>query len=90
MCSFCNHESNCGKTDDFRLRTNNHITGSRHGKGKALFDNHVYRCSRDLNLPHIEPFFKLYAFMEVNDYTKLRSIERKLHLAGVDTINKPQ
>ena len=90
VCSFCNHETNCGKTDNFRIRTNNHITGARHGKGDALFDNHVYRCSRDLNLPHIEPFFKLYAFMEVNDYSKLRSIERKLHLAGVDTINKPQ
>ena len=90
VCSFCNIESKCGKTDDFRYRTNNHITGARHGLGTDKLDNHIHECSKIHKVPHTEPFFKLFGFMEVNDYSKLRNIERKLHLAGVDTINRPQ
>ena len=34
-----------------------------------------------------EPFFKLYAFMVLSDYNKLRNQERRLHLLNYDTIN---
>ena len=89
VCSFCNEVSNLGKTDNFRFRTNNHVTGARHGTSDALFDQHVYECSRSKGVPHQEPYFRLNAFMVVNDYSKLRNIERKFHLRGYDSINKP-
>ena len=89
VCNFCNKVAKTGKTDNFRDRTNNHISGARYGNGSDIFDNHVYQCSRNNNMPHDEPYFKLYAYMEVNDYSKLRNIERKLHLQGHDTINQP-
>ncbi len=89
VCNFCNEESKTGKTDNFRKRTNNHITGARYGDGTDVFDNHVFQCSRNNNMPHNEPFFKLYVFMTVNDYTKLINFERQLHLQGHDTINRP-
>ena len=38
-----------------------------------------------MKLPLIEPYFKTYAFMRLNDYNKLRNYERKLH-AGHDTM----
>ena len=89
VCAFCNEESKVGKTDNFRKRTNNHISGARHGTGSDIFDQHVYQCSRTNGQPHVEPYFKLYAFMVLNDYSKLRNLERKLHLQGHDTMNKP-
>ena len=39
--------------------------------------------------PHEEPFFKIYIYMVLNDYHKLRNYERMLHLAGHDTMNRP-
>ena len=87
LCSFCGTVSKLGKTDDLRERTNNHISAMRYGKSSDKFDRHVYRCSQNKNVPHNEPFFKLFAFMTVSDYTKLRNHERRLYLGGHDNIN---
>ena len=88
QCIFCNYETYTGKTDNLRLRTNNHITGCRHGTSTDMFDNHVYLCSKNNNMPLCEPFFKLNVFMVVNDYNKLRNYETKLHSQGHDTMNR--
>ena len=87
VCTFCNKESNIGKTDNLRNRTNNHISCSRNGTGSNIFDHHVYECSRKKQKPHTEPFFKLYVFMKLSNYHKLRDQERRLHLLNYDTIN---
>ena len=89
ICNFCNEVTYLGKTDSLRDRTNNHITGCRHGTSSDRFDNHVYSCSRRKNKPHVEPFFKLFVYMVLNDYNKLRNYERKLHLQGNDVLNNP-
>ena len=91
VCCFCDTQgiltSYAGKTDNLRKRINNHITGCRLGSTKDNFDNHVYRCAITRNLPAIEPFFKLYMFMAVSDYNKLRNYESKLHSKNHDTMN---
>lgn len=87
VCNFCKNVSNTGKTDNLRERTNNHISGSRHGKTTNIFDQHNHKCPRDLGMEPKEPYFKLYVFMELNDYSKLRAHERRLHLDNHDTIN---
>ena len=88
VCCFCKKTSYTGKTDHLRPRTNNHITGCRLGNSTDKFDNHVFKCAQSMKLPLIEPFFKMYAFMSLNDYNKLRNYERKLHAEGHDTMNK--
>ena len=85
VCNFCNYESYTGKTDDFRPRTNDHITKCRKGKSTNLFDIHVYNCPQ--RTVSDEPFFKAYIFMVLKDYNKLLNMERQLHLAGHDTLN---
>ena len=85
VCNFCNLESYTGKTDNFRNRTNDHISKSRSGKSTNIFDIHVYNCSRNFS-PRV-PLFKAYIFMVMNDYNKLLNSERQLHLAGHDTMN---
>ena len=91
-CCFCEKQgdltSYTGKTDNTRDRTNNHITGCRHGKTTDKFDNHVFNCAKVRNLLLIEPFFKMYMFMALSDYNKLRCYERKLHAQGHDTMNR--
>ena len=96
VCNFCQHESNVGKTDNLRNRTNNHISSCRHGSGSDIFDLHVHECARKQGKklevkPFIkhEPYFKLFVFMELRDYSSLRNHERRLQLQGHDTINKP-
>ena len=96
VCNFCLHESNVGKTDNLRERTNNHISCSRHGSGSDLFDLHVHACARKQGIKleekpfkRFEPYFKLYVFMELTTYSSLRNHERRLHLQGHDTINNP-
>ena len=89
VCIFCNVTSYTGKTDNFRGRTNVHISACRLGTSDNIFDNHVYNCSRDNNLPHNEPYFKSYIYMVLNDYNKLLNLEKRLHLAGHDTLNNP-
>ena len=88
-CNYCDYVSKTGLTDDFRPRTNNHRSGCRHGTTSDEFDNHVYACSRQRGVPPTEPHFKIYIFMVLNDYHKLLNYERKLHLAGHDTMNRP-
>ena len=66
VCNFCNITSNIGKTDDIRKRTNNHIS-CRHGNSSDIFDTHVFKCSKEKNIPHNEPYFKLYILMVLND-----------------------
>ena len=87
LCNFCSAESNLGKTDDIRERTNNHISCSRLGTGDHRFDRHCYECPRKQGIVPKEPYFKLYIMMVLNDYHKLRSVERNLHLQNHDTIN---
>ena len=82
-------ETSVGKTDNLRLRTNNHISSCRTGNGTNLFDLHVHSCAKKQKKELVEPFFKLFAFMELTDYNALRNHERRLHLQGHDTINKP-
>ena len=89
-CNYCDLTTKIGKTDNFRDRTNNHITGCRHGKSTDDFDNHVFICCKNRAIPHSEPFFKIWILMVLNDYQKLLKYERDLHLACHDTMNKPQ
>ena len=89
VCNFCNRESNIGKTDDCRERTNNHMSGCRHGRTSDKFDNHVFECAGKQGMDLVEPFFKLHILMVCNSYHKLLSYESSLHARGLDTINKP-
>ena len=73
-----------GKTDNFRSRTNDHISKCRTGKSTNIFDLHVHSCSGGTL---IEPFFRANIFMVLSDYNKLLNVERQLHLAGHDTMN---
>ena len=89
VCNFCNVEAYIGKTDDLKERTNNHISCTRHRAGTGVFDHHVHDCAKNQNIPFVEPYFKLFVFMALTDYNGLRGHERRLHLQGHDTINKP-
>ena len=84
ICTGCDHESNIGKTNNFRLRTNNHISACRLGTSTDKFDNHVYNCKKDRS----EPYFKIMILMEVNEVEKLLVYEESFHKRGFDTINK--
>ena len=86
VCCICNKTSYTGKTNVLRLRTNNHITGCRHGNSSDKFDNHVFKCRYEHNQMS-EPFFKVYVFMEIKDERLLLSYEKYLHKKGFDTMN---
>ena len=92
VCCFCEKQgdltSYTGKTVDTRDRTNNHITGCRLGNSSDRFDNHVFKCAKERNLQLIEPYFKMYMFMALRDYNKLRNYESKLHAERHDTMNR--
>ena len=88
ICNSCNQETYIGKTDNMRLRTNNHISGCRLGNTTNMFDNHVYNCFKKTQKPHQEPFFKLLALLKLSNYNKLRSYEKLFHARGYDTMNK--
>ena len=66
---------------------NNHISACRHGRSKDKFDNHVFKCSNQKGHVAKEPYFKIYAFMTVNNESKLLSYESYLHQMGFDTMN---
>ena len=86
VCNMCKITTYTGRTNNLRLRTNNHIDCCRHGKGTDLFDLHVYECGvKNNNLK--EPFFKLYVFMTVNQESKLVLYERMMHRKKLDTMN---
>lgn len=88
VCNHCGEESNIGKTDNFRERTNNHITGCRWGRSTDKFDNHVFKCAQEKGMAFIEPFFKAYILMVCSNYHKLLAHESSLHAKGLDTINR--
>ena len=87
ICAFCDFESYTGKTDVIRDRTNNHITCIRNGTGSNKFDKHVHQCGKKHGKSLEEPYFKLFIFMVMNDYNKLRNMERRLYLLNYDTMN---
>ena len=86
-CASCDGiVSNIGKTNDLRLRMNNHISACRLGNSTDKFDNHVFNCK--MSNDKSEPYFYLTIFMEVNDVNKLLVYENYLHTNGHDTINR--
>ena len=85
-CNFCDYESNIGKTNHLRKRTNVHISSCRTGNGTDIFDRHVYHCHQGKN--KVGPFFKLWVFMEVDDDKKLLPYENYLQRRGFDTTNR--
>ena len=88
-CSFCCGKTTyVGKTDNFRARTNNHISAIRTNRG-ADFDQHVRKCAENQAKDLVEPFFEARIFMVLNDYNSLLSYEAKLQAAGHDTMNCP-
>ena len=89
ICNFCLVETYIGKTDDGRERTNNHITGCRHGSTKNIFDKHVYACASKKGMELVEPFFKYHILMVCSSYHKLLAYESALHAKGLDTLNNP-
>ena len=62
---------NTCKTVDFKYRTNNHITACCYGTSTKKFENHVFKCSNKDKHVAKEPYFKVYAFMTVNNENKL-------------------
>ena len=82
----CDVTTYTGRTNNLRLRTNNHISSCANGTGTDIFDIHVYNCGvKDGNLH--KPYFKLYAFMEFNSEQKLILYEKMLHKKKLDTMN---
>ena len=82
-CNSCNEVTYTGRTRHFRSRMNNHISDCRTGRTTDQFDIHVYNC----NITGTEPFFKIYAFMEVTHEHRLLSYEKLLHRLQHDTMN---
>ena len=74
-----------GKTNNFRLRMNNHISSCFYGNSSDRFDNHIYKC---LGENKKEPYFKIHVMMSLNDSNKLLEYEHYLHQKGYDTMNK--
>ena len=66
---------------------NNHITACRYGTSTDKFDNHVFKCINKNDHVAKEPYFKIYAFMTVNNENKLLCYESYLHKMGFDTMN---
>ena len=84
VCLGCNHFCNVGKTNVLRLRINQHICTSKSGDTTDKFDKHVFSCKKD----HLEPLFKLYLLMEVDNYDKLLIYEDYFHKQGFDICNR--
>ena len=86
-CRCQNHTTYIGKTVDLKGRTNQHITGCRHGNGPNKFDNHVFNCTKfDTELK--EPYFKLFVMMKFQNEKPLLTYESYLQSMGHDTMNK--
>ena len=76
-----------GKTVNFRQRMNNHITACRYRTSTDKFANHIFKCINKNDYVAKEPYFKVYAFMTVNNENKLLCHESYLHKMGFDTMN---
>ena len=84
-CLTCDEKTTySGKTNNLRNRTNVHISGCRTGRTTDIFDLHVFEC----NSRHVEPFFKMYVFIELMNDSLLDAYERYVHENGHDTMNK--
>ena len=72
-CIFCYstlRTTYTGKTDNFRKRTSNDISGIRCGRG-GDFDEHVRNCAARHNKELIEPLFEDRILMVLKDYNNL-------------------
>ena len=86
-CNQCNGNTTyIGKTNNIRLRTNQHISTCRTGKGTDKFDLHVFHCK---DKPPKEPFFKLYLLMHLTTNDALLTYEKHFHDNSYDTLNAP-
>ena len=86
-CKVCHGNTTyTGKTNNLRLRSNNHITGCRLGNSSNKFDNHVFACRSGQRIK--EPYFEMYAFMAIKYEHELTTYETYLHKKGYDTMNK--
>ena len=85
LCNKCNETSYIGKTNNIRLRTNQHISTCRTGIGSDKFDIHVFNCNK---LYTEEPFFKLFLMLKLKDDATMLTYESHLHAMGLDTMNK--
>jgi len=87
-CNKCNGATTyIGKTNDLRLRTNNHISSCRSGHGPNKFDRHVFRCN-GFTTNDCEPFFQLFVLIKLKDEKLLLTYESHFHRLGFDTINR--
>lgn len=75
-----------GKTNNIRLRTNQHISSCRTGNGTDKFDAHVYNCQ---GTPPKEPYFKLFLMMKLQSDSALLTYEKHFHSKNYDTLNTP-
>ena len=83
-CDF--NETYTGKTNNLRLRMNNHIIGCRYGNSSDRFDIHVYNCRLEQGLM-TEPHFQIYAFIKLKHEKQLLTYESYFHSKGFDTMN---
>lgn len=74
-----------GKTNNVRLRTNQHISECRTGVGTDIFDKHVHHCN---GKPLQEPYFKLYLLLTLKDVQMLLTYEKHFQQLGFDTMNR--
>ena len=84
VCCGCDSFSYLGITNELRKRTNVHISCGKSGKSTNRADKHFFACKKD----HLDPLFKLYVLLELNDYDKLRVYEDDFHKRGFDTCNQ--
>ena len=71
---------------NFRHRMNNHITACHYETSTDKFEDHVFKCSNENEHVAEKPYFKVYAFLTVNNENKL-CYEFYLHKMGFDTMN---
>ena len=85
-CNQCEGKvSYIGKTNNLRLRANQHISLCRTGNGSGKFDLHVHQC---LYSEPMEPYFKLYLFMELGSEASLLTYESPFHKLHYDILNR--
>ena len=75
-----------GKTNDLRSPMNNHISACRLGNSSDKFDNHVYDCYIRNNNAN-EPYFQMFAFVQLREEKSLLTYEAHFHAKGFDTMN---
>ena len=66
---------------------NNHITACHYGTSIDKFDHHVFKCSNKNQHVAKERYFKIHAFMTVNNENKFLCYECYLHKMGFHTMN---